>query len=367
MFRSRLSTLQENILAIESALSIHDALRAIIYDHDTSDPDRASARSKLVKVLPDNPPSTIQWRVFGHCAALVRLYAVYERFIVHVVSEWLGMLPKLYRDYQQLPEGVRRGHRQGIAEILPRLGSDRYGHLSEETVVRGMYKGTTGQGAYDLPEDLFILDEQNLRKDTLERLFTRVGITNLWGTVCKNGEVQQFLTDVRGNENTAEAELRQFVDYRNDAAHGDVDEVLSTDEILKIAEFVKCLCKAVSGCVTRDFIRYHLNEGSAVIVGKIIRCFPERVVGVEMKETSVSVDERLYVFRDSGCYSVNVKALEIEHVRHSRIDAPAGLKVGVELDQPAKQRSVLVRVILGSKNDHDADSSIKNQQQADSE
>lgn len=44
---------------------------------------------------------------------------------------------------------------------------------------------------------------------------------------------ERFVEEVRGSENTAEGELNELIDYRNDAAHGAfVNTILSANELL---------------------------------------------------------------------------------------------------------------------------------------
>jgi hypothetical protein len=102
----------------------------------------------------------------------------------------LKTLPDLYQQFQSLPEGIRKGHRTGVAEILSRLTGGRYDHLSEEVVLQGIHDGVTGKTPYSLLLDAFILDGPNFRADTLNELFARVGISSGWAWVSTHGVIQ---------------------------------------------------------------------------------------------------------------------------------------------------------------------------------
>src|SRR5262245_54767141 len=77
-------------------------------------------------------PGDTEWRLYDHCAAVTRLYAIYEQFVTAAVGLWLSQLPDLYGPYGSLPESVRNAHRMGTGDILIHHGGDRYAHLTED-------------------------------------------------------------------------------------------------------------------------------------------------------------------------------------------------------------------------------------------
>ncbi len=132
-------------------------------------------------------------------------------------------------NYLELEEKIQNTHREGVGRILIEFKKDRFKDLSENQVIRGLFYGTTNQNKnYELLPEAFLLHDQNLRKDILEKLFADAGIADTWKWVMNYREVKHFVEEIRGNQNTAEGELNQLISYRNEAAHGVVYQRLGT-------------------------------------------------------------------------------------------------------------------------------------------
>lgn len=342
MFSIYTDKLRNEVATIQSALTTHDRVRALVYSPEETALPAASGGPDLLSPLKTNAPPLLAWRIYDHCAAFTRLYAVYERFVADIVSEWLTILPDLYRQYSDLPEAVRNGHRVGAAEILQKIGGDRYAHLSEESVLRGIFEGVAGNSPYQLLFDAFMIDEQNLRHDILTKLFARIGISGAWGWVNTHGAIQRFIDEVRGNSSSAESELRSFVLHRNDAAHGEVDEVVATDEIKKVADFIVILCNVLAELMMRQAVMRRIDLGQATTAGTVIHQFQDRVVGAQMKEGVLNVGDELIILRDQACYKVIVESIEVDHTPYQQLQVSDGQNVGMRLSASAKVSSQII-------------------------
>ncbi len=343
MFTRLTQEVRSQIDVIRAALSTHDRLRALV--GQSADGDYA-ANPALDEIRASSPPF-LDWRVYDHCAAFTRLYAVYERFVWALVEEWLRLLPTLFDHYSDLPESVISGHRTGVADVLQRLGGDRYAHLTEADVLRGIANGVVLGGSYSLLPDAFLIDDQNLWRETLQKLFRRIGIDDAWGWITRHRSIERFLRDVRGNGSTAEAELRSFLQYRNSAAHGDVDEVVATEEIHSIGEFVITLCDVLAEAVFRSVVERRLARNEAKEIGVVIHQFRDNVIGAEMRETTISTGDRLIVLRDNACYGVTVDTIQIERVERPVVVSSHGLRIGIRTSRPAVVGARLIRLHVG--------------------
>jgi len=342
MFSELTERLADEVQTIKAALATHEAIRGFLFAADDTSSE-AATRARLKGLLPDVPP-LLAWRIYDHCAAFTRLYAVYERFVFDLISRWIQLLPDLYKNYADLPDAVRVGHRLGIAEILPKLNGDRYGHLSEQAVVRALYECLAG-GPYKLLADAFFTDDTNLRHEALGRLCARIGLVEAWRWLTNHASVQRFLDEVRGNASTAESELKTFVSYRNVAAHGTVEEVVAPEEIRHISDFVFILCASLAELMMRHTVARKLELGEAEPIGVVIHRFRDRVVGVEMRKTRIEVGDNLLLLKETFCYPAVIESLEIEHIRHDVIDADTGLRVGMQLSRGTSVDAELVRIL----------------------
>lgn len=343
MFSIYSKTLRDEAETVKSVLATHDQVRSLIYGSDgVAVPSHGDDPLASIKAT---APLLLPWRIYDHCAAYTRLYAVYEQFIRDIVSAWLKTLPDLYPQYQSLPEGIRRGHRTGVAEILLRLNGGRYDHLSEEVVLQGIHDGVTGKNPYSLLLDAFILDGPNFRADTLNELFARVGISNGWAWISTHGMIQQFIEERCGESSSAESELRSFVQNRNNAAHGEVDEIVGMDDIKRVADFIISVCSVIAELFLRTVIERRIALEQAIMVGRVIHEFSNNIVGVEMFPGTIAVGEELVIFRQQACYRVSVDSLEVNHVPFQTLEIASVQNVGIRLSYPAKLGSEIYRIL----------------------
>jgi hypothetical protein len=344
MFALYTGRLREDIGTIKAALKASDISKALVYAPDGSRIPATGAAAELVE-LRGIAPELLPWRIYDHCAAFTRLYAAYERFVFDLVGAWLKVLPETYQSYAALPETVRKGYRLGTSEILAKLGGDRYRHLSEESLLRGLFESVTAIVPYRLLPDAFLIDDQNLWEEVLSKLFARIGIPDAWGWVRNHPAVQTFCEDIRGNSSTPESELRNFVLRRNEAAHGTVNEVLSVEEIGKIGDFVVVLCEGLGDLCMLRVVQRRIELGTARKIGSIIREFSHNVIGAEMSACTVAVGDEFVIVRPSECYKVTVQSIQVNHADFPRLDTTESQQVGFGITRTAKVGADIVRLI----------------------
>lgn len=333
MFSVLTEKLRSDVETIKRARATHDHVRSLIYGQD------GAALPGAAGELSANAPPLLAWRIYDHCAAFTRLYAVYEKFVLEVLAGWLKMLPELYVKYGDLPDPVRTAHRIGVAEVLTRLSGERYEHLSEEGVLRGLYEGLQGVSPYRLLSEAFLREDRNFRRGAIDNLLKGVGIPNAWGWIAAHGDIQRFIQEVRGNASTADAELTSFVQYRNVAAHGDAEDVVATPEFGHVADFVVVLGDVLAQLVMREAVHRRIGLGHLMEAGVVIRDFEGRVAGVRMNACRLSVGETVVILREQACYSATVESLERDHQPFENFDAQNGDNLGMRLTRAARTDS----------------------------
>jgi hypothetical protein len=228
----------------------------------------------------------------------------------------------------------------GVGRLLTELKKSRYKHLSSEKVMQGLFYGTTGEKEYELLPDAFLIHEQNLRRETLDRLFANSGIPNAWVWIEKHRSIKYFLEEIRGNENTPEGELNEFISYRNDAAHGFTDEVLGASALLELCDFVDALSQSLAELVTYQVIKRKELIGQIREVGKITEWFKKSNAGVAIvKEIKLSVGNKLFLVSEetSCCYLVAINSIKIDDNPVNDLQTTTGMKVGLKFDLSAKK------------------------------
>jgi hypothetical protein len=251
-------------------------------------------------------------------------------------------MPDLVPRYSDLGEKIQNTHREGIGRLLIDIKKNRFQHLSVEKVVQGLSCGITDTGKYELLPDAFLLHEQNLRKEALETVLKNAGIDEAWKWVSNHKEIKYFVEEVRGRQNTAEGELKQLVDYRNEAAHGSTDEILGTQELLDLADFVEALCKSLADLVTYNIILLQRDRGLVREIGKITDWYPKPQAGVaKVKEVTLTVEERVFIVlvndKLSYCYSAKIESIQLNDIPHNHVEITSEEEVGLKFDRDARK------------------------------
>lgn len=342
MFEEILMTAKVNINTVRSIIKTNDRLMEISFASGALIKTEICEETELVlnKLLQDIPKAR-EWRIYDHCAVVTRLYAIYERFVEELISDWLILLPGLYPRYSDLEETIKNNHRLGVGKLLTELNKIRYEHLTSEKVMQGLFYGTTGEKEYELLPDAFLIHEQNLRRETLEKLCANAGISNAWGWVEKHRSIKYFLEEIRGNQNSAEGELNEFISYRNDAAHGFPDEVLGASALLELCDFVDALSQALAELVTYQVIKRKESIGQIREIGKITEWFKKPNAGVaRVEKINLSVGGKLFLVSEetSCCYLVTINSIQINDIpQKNNLQTTTGMEVGLKFDLSAKK------------------------------
>ncbi len=272
-------------------------------------------------------PRTPTFQVYAHCASITRLYAVYESYVYELVKSWLAELCLLSKSWSDLPEMLCTNYRVGVGILLQKFPGPRTAHLTELTIVQSLHTGLTGASGFDLLPDAFFIDLQNLREAELAKLFSRIGLekTAAWlkahPRLTKHCEQYGY---------TSESRLKELITFRNDAAHGDVDEVLGISEFLTFIEFVEMLCRALSELVRHSLIERAEAQGKYQIVGRVTEFFPRPQASIaRMQPVRIHQGDSVVVRRATECFVASVTSIQADGNDVDVVDAVVEQELGI--------------------------------------
>lgn len=346
MFAPLTAQLTSELKTVEKVLKINEALRDLLTTHGTSlgkiPPDPPQSADDLGKIvhsvrnLTAEEPDKLDWQVYDHCAALTRIYAAYERFVSDLVAEYVQQLPKLYTKYIELPESVTKQHRRGIGHILLKIGKKGpYKKLEEGIVVGQLASGLSGADDYKLLTEAFFIDRQNLRTGTLVKLFGILGFGNTRRYISTHPAVTNFIAGERPDGGSAEQELDEFVEYRNEAAHKKVENVLSTDAIAKIGHFISALCQALADMVENGILRRRVELGHYSLVLKVAEVHHNGYVaiGIPPAGVTVTVGDELLICSKGDVQKAQLDSLQLNGTNVRVVTGDGATELGIRLNQ----------------------------------
>jgi hypothetical protein len=296
------------------------------------------------------------WKAFDHCAALVRCYATFERFILDTVATWLQWCLLHYPERVLQSSAAREAYEAGFAEILRRKSDPRFSDLDRGKLAGGLalFYSDVAPEKLTLPADPFFASLPNLRLQHIVDLFRNVALGDPSDWVGRYAP----LRDMREAEGFGvESELRQIVERRNEAAHGNdlPNEILGTNELLSRIEFLEHLCTAIREFVIAQVCRLELGDdyGNALI-GVVTHVWPRsEAFELTVSCCSLSVGASVILVGPAACISSAIKSIQLDGEELPQFLGEKGVALGIKMDYlPSEGMRVIdansVRWLVGS-------------------
>ncbi|MCC3423801.1 MAG: hypothetical protein JGK12_07680 [Microcoleus sp. PH2017_01_SCD_O_A] len=157
MFEEMIEKASVKISTVRAIIKTNHRLRSIVF-RDSLNKQKLEENPEFTALM-EVISTEKEWEIYDRSAVVTRLYAIYERFVEDLISDWLRLLPDLVPRYSDLEEKIQNTHREGIGRLLIDIKKNRFQHLSVEKVVQGLSCGITDTGKYELLPDAFLLHE----------------------------------------------------------------------------------------------------------------------------------------------------------------------------------------------------------------
>lgn len=215
-------------------------------------------------------------RKLDYVAFIVSLYAAFESFVENLVWAYTK-LESSRVEYSALPEKLQKKHLKQSAELLgrARLGEGRYSDVTEKEVVENLYACLSGQEFYTLNRSAVVHHDLNLRPETIQDIFARIGFDNINHRARKTERLIEWHTKIMGEdefpqeipENVITFRINDFVERRNQISHGSANltDYLGLMDMHELLDFVTAYSKALYSLLVGDIIkkRYVLNSNDS--------------------------------------------------------------------------------------------------------
>jgi hypothetical protein len=304
-----------------------------------------NAKCSDVRRILSEASDPTNWRVIDHCAAVTRSYALFESFVMEALREYLTFLSGAYKMSALGPDfGVR--YTRGIGKILQDQHKHRYQALNIASVITGASEALADMDGYQIQAEALLRTEQNLRMAELHRLFNDCGLAGLESWVGSHAAVQAFFAEQARLSDTASSELKQIVDYRNEAAHGDVDDVLGPDVLIEFTYFFEAMCRSLLDVIQYDIIRRAKELNRATVVGRISERLRDDIVVAKVSNATLTIGDKLYVFKKGLTMIAEVGSIQIDDKGVEAVTTVEEIEVGLRLGVRAKEGCELIRLQL---------------------
>jgi MAE_28990/MAE_18760-like HEPN len=273
----------------------------------------------------------LQLRLYSMSSSVTRLYAIYERFVESLVADYLDLIPEI-SSYADLPCAMRNEYRIGISHLLSRIDRERYRHLTHENLIRWYHEALTGHVPYRFIPEALTRHDNNLRLTTLTGMFERAWLPDLHGWLSHHQSILDLFPDSTSIWEQLEAELKNFIQLRNDAAHGAPTTLLGEDALSRACDLVGALVEALSSFVHHQAVLRCKAAGKCVAIGEVTEVFdrPGAFILALRARASIAVGGSIHLVGQWSCVETRVDSLQLNDVPIEGIGAlVAGTEVGV--------------------------------------
>lgn len=302
-----------------NALSQIQTVEAFVDTHETYASQQPADRRKLI-------------REYAVASCVTRLYAIYEHFVESIVADYLDAVPELMR-FDVLNQNLRHEYRIGISHILSKIEHERYLHLQHENVVKWYHEALSNQATYRFVTEALTRHDENLRLAAVERMFGRIGLNNFRDWIAHSREILSLYEDQKSMWEQLEAEVRTFVQIRNDAAHGSLETLEGKENLLRYCRLISSAAHAITGFLHKQLLLQKVAVGRLRCVGKVTEVFPRpgAVIAQLAAGTELSVGMSLQLVGTAYCATHTIESLQIDGQSVESVQATVdGFEVGIK-------------------------------------
>jgi hypothetical protein len=343
MYNAFYQRTKETILALNKHIRTSDRFRTAVFDGalkcTISTPCFDPALASIATA-----PDRLEWRIIDHCAAVTRIYAIYEQFAQEMIREHLSLL-QLRLTFFDLPDKLRSSYRSGIAKILDKKDGPRFADLDLSKLISEYDKALSGKD-YTIEPRAMLMQEQNLRIPELDRFMNACGIDGVAAWVERHRAVTGFFAASDRIGASAASQMAELIKYRNDAAHGSIDigDILNVNVLLEFCDFILAVCEALSERVQLAGLHALELHGHAFTLGKITESLRKGTVCIGPLTGTLKIGSKVYLCGQDYCLERTVVSLQLGGVGYEDIDLKSVTEVGMMFDTNGKKNAAIMTI-----------------------
>ncbi len=336
-FYNRLDSIKEYINLIETEKEL------LKIDIESEKSNFKEQFSKIIMSIKNNKNSQVVYN-----AIIISLYSCYENYIDSILTKYLEKFSVLNIPYKKLPKQILDNHITFVGNFLSNNHRYKNYELEQADVINNLNNCLSNDNEYHLNSRILITHSGNLGIEALNKLFTQVGITNLFGKIKENkeysnyygiqneikdeNEVKRILSN--SNDEIIFYILQDLVNRRNGIAHTwNEDERISIETIKeKYIEFFIIFGKSIHDVIISEIYNI-LYKNKKLFEFKIIhKVIDNKIVCLNNGNQKIILNSYLYVVKTTG----KGYAMRIENIQQNNNDIKKTAKnnadIGIKVD-----------------------------------
>lgn len=283
---------------------------------------------------------------FMNAAFCVLLYQSFETFIEEIIEDYADILSKT-KNYSDLPEKLQETHFINSLEILKKSVNNYnlYVDIKQTDYISNYYKCLTNDRQYSLNLRAISEHNNNLRRSILEKLFSIIGLSNLFTTACNETNLKNWflgykhLSEISNYDSYVDFcsnYLDSLIEKRNQATHHarQFQELSSIEDMNNSLQFIENLGAAIFKIITCHYIKNIYIDSN-----KIFELVPRKNETPLKRRTIIIINKPTRkLFINQNIFAVNsqnkivygsIQNLQINNNDVEKIDPQSSIKDGI--------------------------------------
>ena len=211
-----------------------------------------------------------------YSVTIVSLYGLLERFIDTLIEEFVDRIATLVNSYGEMPEAIQKKHIPMSLELVKVVKEDRYGSLTQETVIANLHSCLSGEKNFRVNGAAFVLHRGNITLDKITEYLTNVGIHPHLRRVTSADEFLKYFQKKEPERNIAKMSdqdwiallepINDLVERRNQVSHGviNIDDLESIELLKDRCRFVEVYGGALYNVILQEVLKAQIANGTSV-------------------------------------------------------------------------------------------------------
>jgi uncharacterized protein YbgA (DUF1722 family) len=280
-------------------------------------------------------------KVFSVASCVTNLYAIFENFVETSISDHLDVLPEYIR-FNDFPPEFKNEYRMGISHILSKIDQERYRNLNHEHIIGWYDQSLKNEENYRFVTAALTRSEQNYRLGNVETLFSRVLMKELKSWLANHSAVRSLYVEGTSVYEQLESEVKAFVQLRNDASHGSLDNLEGKDNLTRFCVLIESLVIALESYIEKSLLMIRVETGKAAKIGDVTEYIPryKAFVAEAVNGSKWEVGALIQVVGSYHCYTQRIASIQIkDQAQQTHVAAADKEEIGIGCELPVKVKS----------------------------
>lgn len=251
-------------------------------------------------------------RKFDYSSAIISLYGLIENYIEKFCFEYSESIENKIPSYDFLDSKFTDNHFDLSIELIKKVSEKKhikYANISKEKLVYNLNNCLIIKQPYKLNREAFTINTGNLKHS---KICDTIGYLN----IKLNDKLKQMHSFSAQTEN-AFNKVDDLVQRRNEIAHGNVQDILDTTEIVTYVDFVEKYLVSIGEIMKTEIEQLELlyKKNNKCILLNDTKVFNGNIVGIPNgKELNFIIGDKIIIEKSNNIMAsgeiINLKSFE---------------------------------------------------------